>query len=94
MRDEILLSIELVIDLLQCRGKLVVCEDRTQTAGWAAECCLASRREPFELLSAPPRRVPARGLAIANTSTLEQAVLLKSKTSSARYPSCARSLGY
>jgi pyruvate/2-oxoglutarate/acetoin dehydrogenase E1 component len=93
MRDDILLSIELVIDLLQCRGKLVVCEDRTQTAGWAAEL-LASRREPFELLSAPPRRVPARGLAIANTSTLEQAVLLKSKTSSARYPSCARSLGY
>jgi pyruvate/2-oxoglutarate/acetoin dehydrogenase E1 component len=68
-------DIEPVIDSLRRTGKLIVCEEGTQTAGWTAEVIASVTTRAFELLRAPPQRIAARDLPIANTSTLEQAVL-------------------
>ena len=52
-----------------------MCEEGTQTAGWGAELIARVSAEAFELLQAPPLRVAAKDLPIANTSTLETAIL-------------------
>jgi acetoin:2,6-dichlorophenolindophenol oxidoreductase subunit beta len=64
-----------ILDSLKRSGKLVVCEEGTQTAGWAAETIAAVTTRAFELLKAPPQRVAAKDLPIANTRTLEIAIL-------------------
>ncbi len=69
------LQLEPIVESLKRSGKLVVCEEGTQTAGWGAELIARISAEAFELLQAPPLRVAAKDLPIANTSTLETAIL-------------------
>ena len=69
------LDLEPILESLKRTGKLVVCEEGTQTAGWGAELIAAVSAQAFELLQAPPLRVTAKDLPIANTSTLETAIL-------------------
>jgi pyruvate dehydrogenase E1 component beta subunit len=69
------IDLEPILESLKRTGKLVVCEEGTQTAGWGAELIAAVSAQAFELLQAPPLRVAARDLPIANTSTLETAIL-------------------
>jgi acetoin:2,6-dichlorophenolindophenol oxidoreductase subunit beta len=86
MREEILcevvvpssvspVDLEPILESLRRTGKLVVCEEGTQTAGWGAELIAAVSAQAFELLHAAPLRVAAKDLPIANTSTLETATL-------------------
>jgi pyruvate/2-oxoglutarate/acetoin dehydrogenase E1 component len=53
----------------------VVCEEGTQTAGWGAELIAAVSVRAFDVFQAPPLRVAAKDLPIANTSSLEIAIL-------------------
>jgi len=69
------LHLEPVLESLQRTGKLVVCEEGTQTAGWGTEMITAVTTRAFELLHAPPARIAAKDLPIANTNTLENAIL-------------------
>jgi acetoin:2,6-dichlorophenolindophenol oxidoreductase subunit beta len=69
------LDLEPILESLKRTGKLVVCEEGTQTAGWGAELIAAVSAQAFELLHAPPLRVAAKDIPIANTSTLETAIL-------------------
>jgi len=69
------LDLDPILESLRRTGKLVVCEEGTQTAGWGAELIAAVSARAFELLHAPPLRVAARDLPIANTNTLETAIL-------------------
>ncbi len=64
-----------LLDSLHRTGRLVVCEEGTQTAGWAAEVIAQVSTAGFDLLRAAPQRVAARDLPIANTRTLEDAIL-------------------
>ncbi len=86
MREEILcevvvpsslspVDLEPILESLRRTGKLVVCEEGTQTAGWGAELIAAVSARAFELLHAGPLRVAAKDLPIANTGTLETAIL-------------------
>lgn len=86
MREEILcevvvpsnlspIDLDPVLESLRRTGKLVVCEEGTQTAGWGAELIAAVSARGFELLHAAPLRVAAKDIPIANTSTLEMATL-------------------
>jgi pyruvate/2-oxoglutarate/acetoin dehydrogenase E1 component len=68
-------NLEPILESLRRTGKLVVCEEGTQTGGWAAELIAALSSRAFELFQAPPLRVAAKDLPIANTSTLETAIL-------------------
>lgn len=69
------IDLDPILASLKRTGKLVVCEEGTQTAGWGAELITAITTRAFELLQAPPQRVAAKDLPIANTSTLETAIL-------------------
>jgi pyruvate/2-oxoglutarate/acetoin dehydrogenase E1 component len=69
------IDLDPVLESLRRAGRFVVCEEGTQTAGWGAELIAAVTAEAFELLQAPPLRVAAKDLPIANTSTLETAIL-------------------
>jgi pyruvate/2-oxoglutarate/acetoin dehydrogenase E1 component len=69
------MNLDPILESLRRTGKLVVCEEGTQTAGWGAELIAAVTTRAFELLQAPPLRVAAKDLPIANTSTLETATL-------------------
>jgi 2-oxoisovalerate dehydrogenase E1 component len=60
---------------LRGSGRLLVAEEGTQTLGWGAEVIRRVATEGFHLLKAPPRHVAALDLPIANTPTLEQAIL-------------------
>lgn len=69
------IDLDPILDSLRRSGKLVVCEEGTQTAGWGAELIAAVTTRALELLQASPQRVAAKDLPIANTSTLENAIL-------------------
>lgn len=69
------IDLDPILDSLKRTGKLVVCEESTVTAGWGAELIASVTTRAFELLQAPPQRVAAKDLPIANTSTLETAIL-------------------
>ncbi len=60
---------------LRRSGRLVVCEEGTATGGFGSEVVARMVSEDMSLLKAPPARVAALDYPIANTSTLEQAVL-------------------
>ena len=64
-----------IADSLRRTGKLLVCEEAPRTAGWGAEVIRRVSTEAFELLKAAPVHVAARDLPIANTRTLEDAIL-------------------
>jgi pyruvate/2-oxoglutarate/acetoin dehydrogenase E1 component len=69
------MNLEPILESLQRTGKLVVCEEGTQTAGWGAELIAAVSVRAFDVFQAPPLRVAAKDLPIANTSSLEIAIL-------------------
>ena len=69
------MNLEPILESLRRTGKLVACEEGTQTAGWGAELIAALSTRAFELFHAPPLRVAAKDLPIANTSVLETAIL-------------------
>jgi pyruvate dehydrogenase E1 component beta subunit len=69
------MNLEPILESLRRTGKLVVCEEGTQTGGWGAEIIAAVSARAFELFHAPPQRVAAKDFPIANTSTLETAIL-------------------
>lgn len=60
---------------LRRSGRLVVAEESTPIASWASEFLSRVATEHFGLLVAAPIRVSARDLPIANTRTLEDAIL-------------------
>lgn len=63
------------LESLKRTGKLVVCEEGTQTGGFCAEVITSITTQAFDLLHGPPQRVAAKDLPIGNTNTLEQAML-------------------
>ncbi len=69
------LDLQPIIASLRGSGRLLVAEEGTQTLGWGAEVIRRVATEGFHLLKAPPRHVAALDLPIANTPTLEQAIL-------------------
>jgi pyruvate/2-oxoglutarate/acetoin dehydrogenase E1 component len=69
------INLDPILESLRRTGKLVVCEEGTQAAGWGAELIAAVSDRAFELFQAPPLRVAAKDLPIANTNTLETAIL-------------------
>lgn len=60
---------------LRRSGRLVVCEEGTATGGFGSEVVARIVTAEMNLLKAAPVRVAALDFPIANTSTLEQAVL-------------------
>lgn len=56
-------------------GRLLVCEESTPIASWGSEVIARVCSECFERLRAAPIKVAARDLPIANTRTLEDAIL-------------------
>jgi len=64
-----------ITDSLQRSGALVVCEEGTATAGWAAEVIARVSTEAFHLLRSAPQRVAARDLPIGGSRRLETATL-------------------
>jgi pyruvate/2-oxoglutarate/acetoin dehydrogenase E1 component len=64
-----------ILESLARTGALVCCEEGTERAGWSAEVVAMATTTAFGSLRAPPIRVAARDLPIANTSTLENATL-------------------
>jgi len=60
---------------LRRSGRLIVCEEGTATGGFGSEVVARMVSEEMNVLKAPPARVAALDFPIANTSTLEQAVL-------------------
>jgi len=48
-----------ILDSLRRTGRLVICEEGTQPAGWAAEVIALVSSSAFDLLQAPPQRVAA-----------------------------------
>lgn len=69
------LQIAPILDSLQRTGRMVVCEEGTKTAGWAAEVMAEIVPQAFHLLRAAPRRVAALDVPIAGTKVLEDASL-------------------
>lgn len=69
------LDLAQITSSLQRSGTLVVCEEGTETAGWAAEVIARASTESFSLLRAAPQRVAARDLPIASSRRLETATL-------------------
>ena len=60
---------------LRKSGRLVVCEEGTLTLGWGAEVISRVTEWAFHLLQSAPVRVAAVDSPIANTRTMEQAIL-------------------
>lgn len=69
------LNLTPTLESLTRTGHLVVCEEGTQTAGWAAEVIAQVACAGFERLTLAPKRVAARDLPIAGTESLERATL-------------------
>lgn len=69
------LDLEPVAASLARSGRLVVCEEATPTASWGSELIARVTAERFELLRTAPIKVAAANLPIANTRSLEDAIL-------------------
>lgn len=69
------LDIAPIAESLRRTGRLVVCEESTSVASWGSEVVARVSQACFDLLVAPPMKVCARDLPIANTRVLEDAVL-------------------
>ncbi len=74
---------------LRRSGRLLVCEEAPQTAGWGAEVIRRVAVEHFGLLRAAPSHVAALDLPIANTEPLEAAILPQREAIIARAIACA-----
>lgn len=73
------LDLEPIKKSLRRSGRLLVCEEGTETAGWGAEVIRRVTSEAFGLLRAAPAHVASRNIPIANTRTLEDAILPRDK---------------
>lgn len=69
------LDLEPIRESLARSGKLVVCEEGADFAGWGAEVVSRVAMQSFDLLKAPPMCVAARPFPIANTKSLEDLIL-------------------
>lgn len=69
------LNVGPIVDSVRRSGRLVVCEEASAAAGFGAEVCAQVCDEAFDALVAAPERVASAPVPIANTPTLEQALL-------------------
>jgi acetoin:2,6-dichlorophenolindophenol oxidoreductase subunit beta len=69
------LDLEPILSSLRRTGRLVVCEEAPQTAGWGADVISRVATQAFDSLRAAPRHVAALDYPIANSPPLEEAIL-------------------
>lgn len=69
------LELRPIVDSLSRSGHLLVCEESTPVASWGSELLARLATEAFSALRAPPIKICARDSPIANTRSLEDAIL-------------------
>src|SRR5690349_19989282 len=70
-----LLDLAPITDSLRRSGVLVVCDEGSATAGWAADVMARVSTDAFQLLRSAPQRVAAHDLPVAGSRRLATAIL-------------------